>query len=91
MKRHQVMDLFWCNVTQVVDGDWNKVENGLPICKSKGCKVWVKLEDNSECFAYFYDDMASFVRNSGIKPSYFWDCRSKEPLYNVKEWKALQV
>ncbi len=78
MKRHQVMDLWHGNYTEPV-GEWIKVEDNLPNPISRGCKVRVKLIDQSETFAYYYQDM------TGV----FFDCRTKEPLDNVIEWKKL--
>ena len=77
MKRHLVMDLFHGAENTPV-GDWTTQH---PDIESKGAKVLVRLNDNTERFAYFYSD----------KPhgSYFYDCKTSEPL-NPKEWKLLR-
>ncbi len=93
MKRHQVMDLFHCNQTEPI-GEWNKIDyeylSNLPQPESRGCKVKVKLSDLSETFAYFYKDKCQWIESYGGKPSYFWECSSKEPLNDVIEWKKLK-
>ncbi len=86
MKRHLVMDLYYGNKTEVVDGPWNDVEK-LPDCSK--CKVKVKLINKSERFAYFYLDKAHFILPLGVL-SYFWDCQTKEPLENVTHWKYIK-
>ncbi len=86
MKRHLVMDLYYGNQTEVVDGPWNGVEN-LPDCTE--CKVKVILNNESETFAYFYRDKPYFISPIGVL-SHFWDCKMKEPLENVLYWKYLK-
>jgi hypothetical protein len=89
MKRHLVMDLFCSHLREPVEGDWNKIEDGLPKTKCTGTKVIVKLKDDSETYAYFYKDKglcAEYVENL----SYFWDCTTKENLPNVVAWKYLK-
>ncbi len=69
---------------------WNKIEDGLPVIKSKGAKVKVRLSDQTELFAYFYPDKCQWIENYGKKPSYFWNCSTKEPLFNVTHWRTLK-
>jgi len=90
MKRHQVMDLWYGNLTNEVEGPWNNTEEGLPKKVFKGCKVKVKLSNGNETFAYFYEDKMISFSKFGIKPASFWECRSKEPLENVVQWKYLE-
>jgi hypothetical protein len=89
MKRHQVMDLFHGNQTEAI-GEWHKVNDGLPNVKQ--CKCRVKLDDDTECFAYFYEDKALWIEKSTKqKGSYWWECANKEPLYDrVVAWKELK-
>jgi hypothetical protein len=91
MKRHEVMDLFHGKETTPI-GEWTKFDENynstLPVGKS--CKVKVKLSDETETFVYYYDDKCSWIVYYGQKPSYFWDCVTKEPLFNVTHWKMLE-
>lgn len=77
MRRHLVMDLFFRDENEVVDGPWNDISHKLP---KSSCKVMVKQSDHSEYLAYFYPD---------ISP-HFWDCIRKEPFYNVTHFKHLK-
>ena len=77
MKRHTVMDLFYDHLKDPVDGDWNEYKPNI-----QRCKLLVKLKDDSQTYAYFYGD--------GAHGHYFWSCKSKEPLDNVKTWKFLK-
>jgi len=86
MKRHLVMDLHHGNQIKEV-GDWKSVDT-LPNIKS--CKVKVKMNDDSETFAYFYLDAAVWVQKYGIKSCHFWDCKTKEQIFDVKEWKMVE-
>jgi len=94
MKRHEVMDLFWARYSEEVEGHWNEIDknyqNTFPKITGKGAKVKVKLSDDAETFAYYYPDQAIWISSYGFKPSYFWDCISKEPLFNVTHWKYLK-
>ena len=89
MKRHQVMDLFYGHLNESVDGPWNVIEFSLP--NTNHCKVLVKLSDGTEKFAYYYADRAQWIESVGYQSSYFWDCRTKEPLLNVVAWKLLKT
>lgn len=90
MKRHQVMDLFWGNQAEEI-GKWKNVAEELPKPPRIGCKIKVRLSDGRETYAYFYKDKCRWIETHGQKPAYFWECRSKEPLFNVVEWKELKV
>ncbi len=89
MKRHQVMDLFWGSSSEEI-GEWNHIKDSLPQPKSNGMKVKVKLDDGTQKYAYFYKDKALWIEKYGMKPSYFWDCRTKDPIFNVEEWKEIK-
>ena len=80
------MDLYHGQDNEII-GEWESVKK-LPDISC--CKLKVKLTDDSEIFTYFYSDKAIWVQKYGIKPSYFWECKSKEPIYNVKEWKMMR-
>lgn len=78
MRRHEIMDLFFGDCNEQV-GDWHKIEDGLPQVKSKGTKVRVRLSNQIELFAYFYEDKCKF-----------WDSSSKQLLFNVTHWRAVK-
>lgn len=68
---------------------WNDIDKSLPET-DLGIKVKVKLNDNRECFAFFYPDKMSWIAFYGEKPAYFWNSKTKEPLFNVTHWKYLK-
>lgn len=68
-------------------GDWNDVTEKLP--EKKATIVWVKLTDQSERYAFYYQDKMRWIEYYGQTPSYFWDYNSKQPLFNVTHWKGL--
>lgn len=77
MRRHRVMDIFHRDEKTPV-GEWSTKK---PDIDGKAIKVFVKLDDNSETFAYYYAD----------KPEgfYFWCCKTEEPL-SVIMWKKVK-
>jgi hypothetical protein len=87
-KRHEVMDMFNKNINEEI-GEWEDINEKMPKCKGRGCKVKVKLSTLTETFAYYYVDMKEWIAKYGKKPCYFWDCHTKEPLFNVTHWKIL--
>ena len=93
MKRHQVMDLFCGNLTEEF-GEWIQLDldkiHTHPQISSKGCKVKIKSANGEEKFAYYYPDKAIGFSKYGITPSYFWDCKTKDQLFNVTHWKNLK-
>ena len=84
------MDLLHGNLNEEVEGPWNEIKYDTPQIQRKAAKVKVKLSDDSEKFAYYYDDKCSWISIYGQKTSYFWCCATKEPLYNVSYWKYLK-
>ena len=83
------MNILFADQIEPIDQLWKEVEN-LPKCERIGCKVKVKLNDLTEKFAYFYPDMMIWISDYGKQPSYFWDCQTKEPLFNVTHWNYLK-
>jgi len=53
-------------------------------------KVKVKQENGAERYAYFYRDFGGFIQHYIKKSSYFWDCKTREPLFNVTHFKYLK-
>jgi len=90
MKRHQVMDLFHGSRNEPIEGPWNEFDKNHPQGRSE--KVRVKLSDDSELSAYYYADKAQGLAQhiQACNPAYFWNCNTKEPLYNVIAWKYLK-
>jgi len=84
MKRHQVMDLFFGDMTETIDEEW---KTGIP--DTDRCKVKVKLSNGNEKFAYFYADKARINAMIG-ESAHFWHSQTHEPLYNVTHYKMLK-
>jgi hypothetical protein len=81
------MNLFHGHQTEELEGDWNSFDR-LPEFKSG--KVKAKLSDDSEVFAYFYQDQCQFAKSMYKELSHFWDCVNHDPIHNVKAWKYLK-
>lgn len=79
------MDLFHGNEKTEI-GPWINVEDKLP--EVDRCKVRVKLQNLEEKFAYFFRDRCGW--NPYVRHSYFWTCDSREPIFDVMEWKYLK-
>ncbi len=71
------MDLFHGYKTQE-DGPWIEIKDKH--YPDKRTKVKVKLANDNETFAYYYDDLST----------HFWECTTRDPLSNVTHWKALK-
>jgi len=88
MKRHQVMNLFhWKKIEE--HGEWIPFINPNQLHEDRD-KVKVKQENGDEKYAYFYRDFVGFIQNYIKKSSYFWDCQTQEPLFNVTHFKYLK-
>lgn len=82
-KRFLVLDLFEPPVTEL--GDWIDAEKQLPNTTS-GIYM-VKYGDSNICQAYFcLDKISHLARPRGIEPSYWWDKKTGDPMYNVTHW-----
>ncbi len=88
MKRHLVMDLIHGKKTEE-DGDWIPFINANQLHNARD-KVKVKLSNGNNVFAYFYRDKGGFINDYTQDTSYFWDCQTKEPLFNVTHFKYLK-
>lgn len=80
------MDIFYGNLWNAVEGDWNSIEKLPNIIR---CKLKVKLSDYSEVFAYFYEDKAPIM---GEATHHFWNCSTKDyiPIESISHWKHLK-
>lgn len=65
--------------------EWKHFEDNPP--SSFSGIYQVKLDDDSIKKAYFYQDRIQWIAFYGQKPSYWWDYRTKEPLFNVTHWR----
>lgn len=87
MRRHQVMDLFHGNETNIDEGTWNEIQKGKP--NHKTCKVKLRLKNGDEVFAYFYKDggLQGHLYSEKERP-YFWHCQTKDyiPNHDITHW-----
>ena len=85
------MDLTWGDVTEVSDEPWKSVGiHPTNDNRHNSCKVWVKLNDMSERYAYYYSDRGNIIPELNLDVSHFWDCHTKRPLHDVILWKTLK-
>lgn len=70
------------------DKNWIPIEDGKRIPEVKSDIFKVRLEDGEEVWAYFYSDQCSHLnRYFNVKNTYWWDKKTKKPLYNVTHWR----
>lgn len=93
MKRFSVIELFSRDKTEVCDEEWHIVHDQMTredLPYDRSCKIWVKLFNGIERFAYFFEDRCDLGWMQNKRLSYFWDCRTHEPLIDVIGWKNLK-
>ena len=84
-KRFLVSDLYHKR-EKYGGGEWKDCSKELPLSSAGIFKV--KLENGSQCLAYYYEDkIMQLVRYTTMSSSYWWDLNTKEPLHNVIEWE----
>lgn len=67
--------------------EWIDIKDHLP---TKDWKYKVKTDQDEELYCYFYLDSISWIAFYGLKTCHWWNCRTKEAVYNVTHWKGLK-
>lgn len=65
--------------------EWIRVEHRLPNVFSGKFKVENSNGDIFDC--YFYADKMSWIGFYGEKPTYWWNSKTRQPVFDVIKWK----
>lgn len=82
------MEIFRGKQTEEM-GDWISIEKELPTFQGGNGKVAIKINDTDSTHAFFCEDMCAWVAPI-LKPSYFWHCKTHEPIRGVTHFKYLK-
>ena len=64
--------------------NWVKISDEIPDVFAEA--FMIKNEKEEILKAYFYSDKMQWIAFYGKKPTYWWNARTHEPIYNATEW-----
>ena len=83
------MELFFGSHNEEI-GEWIPIEEKMPSFPGGVGKVAVKINDCDSTHAFLCEDMGAWSCPM-LRPSYFWDCKSHDPIRNVTHFKYLKA